>query len=249
MLGRSATAAAGLLLASSLAASLVASEGHAAERCPTPESRSAEALAAARACVIALERAVGPDAPELAPVFDRLGDWFAADADTASGALYFRRRALRLARTGTDPQPAEIGEAALDLARSWILSGRCTAQDPRVLPLLDQAIDAYRALPPASEARRRGLLAAAQARADLLDYAGAADLLAELEPRDATEWERLGDWRRRSGNIRGAAEAWRVGLHHADRESSQASRLEASLRRVYFQLGDVKALESLEELR
>lgn len=226
------------LLGAPALATDVPAAGGVTEICPTPAQRDAAALEQARGCAIGLERDLGPDAPALRPVFSRLGDWFAGDPATASGAMFFRNRALRLATAIDGPVSRGAADASLALARASILSGRCTAQDPKVLPLIRSAAAGYASLPADDPARRAGLLAAARAHADLLDFAAAADLLTVLGPAAPAEWELLGNWRRLEGDLRAAADAWRQGWDRAPGDSRVRQRLQAHLLRAYFELGD-----------
>lgn len=224
------------------------SAAESAPACALPETWDAAALTAAQDCVIGLERAHGPEWPGLRADLAPLGDHFAGRPETAAGALFFRRRALRLEQALEGPESVAAAEAALSTARAWILSGRCHAQDARVTPLLDAAAIGFgKAETPI---RGPGLAAVAAAYADLTAYGLAAATLVAAGPADAAAWERVGDWRRRAGDPIGAAEAWERALDASlgtdRRAAARRARLTDGLRRVFFERGDSAGLRRLE---
>lgn len=198
-----------------------------------------------RACLIERERVWGLEDPRLSPFLRAAAGAFAGDEDTAHMALPYRRRAFELSGR-LSGGGAEAAQAALDYARSWLLTAQCTAVDPRVRPVIEAAAAGFAALPRGDAARPGGLRATALAYADGLAYAQAAATLEQIgAARGATDFMRIGQWRGRGGDLEAAAEAYRQALGLA-RDHFDRARIEESLRRLYFELGDLDALRALE---
>ncbi len=215
------------------------------ERCPTPPQRDQAALAEARGCIVALEAELGPDARQLLPELTRLGRWFSGGIGSASGGRYFQNRALRLARSAHGATSAEAAEAALNLAQATVLSGRCSGPGPEVLSQIGAAADGFAALDADHPKRRAGLVDAARAYADLLEFETAASILADAGPSGGSEWELLGDWRRRAGDVDGAVAAWLISADKSPENSAVRKRLVLAARIAAFEAGDPALLQKL----
>lgn len=214
------------------------------------ETDAAQRAVAARECALSLEREYGLDDARLVGRYARIAETLAEapGAGASQAALPYWRRAHRAAQRLYGAGSPKAGAAALDYARASILAGRCTAQDDLALGLLDDAATGLRAAE--GEERLGGLRAVASGYADGLAYEKAASLLVEAGGEDGAalqdlDWERIGDWRHRSRDVAGAAEAYRRALS-LDPASHDRQRIRQSLMQTLFELGD---LESLEKLR
>lgn len=207
--------------------------------------------ALARDCALQAERTLGLEDPALVRRYREIADGLAAGrgGSAAQAALPYRRRAHRAAQRLLGAGSPEAGAAALDYARASILSGRCEAQDPATLGVLDAAAAGMRGKG-APSARLQGLREVATAFADLLAYRRAADLL-ERAARDsgatlgAADWERIGVWRSRIGDMAASAEAYRRGLA-LESSPRDRVRMEQALKQALFQSGDLEALRALQ---
>lgn len=215
-------------------------------------------VAAARECARAAEDSAGFTDPRLIDLYDRLGRGIAGARGTkaAIAALPYRRRAYRSADRLLGPEAGRTGQAALDHARGWILTGRCEGHDPRVLRLLEAArrgyagaaagrrFTAYRAI----AAAYADVLAYELAEETMLDAGAGATVGGDAAPAlGALEWERLGVWRLRRGALGPAAEAYRAALAATPAaEPRDAHRMRQALRRILFEQGDLDSLRALE---
>lgn len=204
---------------------------------------------AARDCALAEERRLGPDHPDLIALYERIAETLAQGRGgvAAQAALPYRRRAHRTAQRLLGEQSFAAGAAALRYAQASILAGRCEAQDPRVIRLLDAAAAGMRA--GAADARRVGLKDVAMGYADALLYARALTVMLEAGgPKGAQlraeEWERVGLWRHRLRDAPGAAAAYRRALALAPPPQDRF-RLRQSLKQALFEMGDLDGLEAL----
>lgn len=206
---------------------------------------AADPAAAARACVLAAEKRLGPDDPSLLPLLDRAAYAAAEGGRKPAAALGHRRRAHRLATRlygEGDPRTADVG---LAYAKLLILSGRCTAADPMALDLARAAAKVYAAAA-ASPERDDRLRHAAAALADGLAHREAAIALTELGAPSGLDWERIGDWRLRVGDGAEAARAYRRGIEIANDDELLRGRLIGLLRRMAFVTGDASLIEGLD---
>lgn len=235
--------------ACSLLAAALMFAGAASAAEPVAPCAAFDALApepgAVRGCLLERQRAWGPDDPRLLPFLAEAAAAFLRDDDTAVQALPYRKRAYSLTKR-LKGEGRETADAALAYARSWILSGRCTAMDARIQPLVEDAARGYAALLAGEPARRDGLRAAALAYADGMYFQQASATLMLIEPApESRDWERIGRWRRFDGDLKGAATATARALDGAI-ETHRRTRLKQDLKRLYFELGDLGAAARLD---
>ncbi|MEO1329963.1 MAG: hypothetical protein AAFW46_09895 [Pseudomonadota bacterium] len=205
---------------------------------PTPQALTA--------CRLARETAWGADDPRLIALYDRIAERLRGSQKDAAIATPYRRRAYELSTRlhgESDPQTAL---AALDYARSWILSGRCEPHDPRVGALIDRARAGFSALPDDAPERVRRLEQTAFAYADALRYGEAAETFASAgDGLSSADWAQIGAWRERAGEAEGAEAAYLMALERApDRRA--ADRPLRALKRIYFAEGALGKAQALE---
>lgn len=225
---------------------------------PTDQAKAAD-------CRIAAERARGPGAPELAPLYARLADGLSAQtvdddgAAPAGSALAGAALASPLRRRAYDAAVAASGRGAPDAApfalayaRNALLLGRCDRPSDTPDGLLGEATEGFSALPFGHPRRRPGLAATAQAWADALSFAQAASTLSEAGPLSPGEQAQVGRWRVRAGDDDGAVGAFVTALRAPATPGDPAwdgrarLRAETTLRAILFRMGDVDQIRRLE---
>lgn len=246
----------GRIGALALAAALVAAQPAPAADPPAPsdadpcailDKAATPAPAALTACRLARERAWGPDDPRLIGLYARLAGRLAGSQKAAAVAVPYRRRAYALATRTHGQADLRTATTALDYARTWILSGRCLPQDPRIAPLLDAARAGYSALPTTDPERPDALRRVAAAYADALNWDAAADTLsASGGALDGGDWERIGLWRAKAGDETAAEAAYLKALAASTAAPDREIRVKAVLKRLYFTRGELDKARALD---
>lgn len=203
--------------------------------------------AAATACRLDRETRWGPDDPQLLPLYAALSERLSTNQKAAALALPLRRRAYALADRSYGAADPRSADAALDYARTWILSGRCEPTDPRVAPLLEAARTGYATLEDADPARPAALRRLSAAFADALRYEEAAEILSAAgSALDGDDWERVGNWRIAGGAAAGAEAAFLAALSAGPDDATRALRVRQALKRLYFATGALEKLRALD---
>lgn len=199
-------------------------------------------IRAARGCAAALEEVFDANAIHMVLLYLRIANEI-ADGGRVTNALPYRQKAYDAALRVVGPDQPMTGKIALEYAQGLIASARyatawarASTVDPEIDGALRAALRGFNGAAPTERYRAEGYRWIATAYADAgSDKFAIAVMQAlpeqtvfKLSPRD---WEKLGQWRQRSGDLAGAADAYRAALN-AEPDPASARRLQALLQRT-----------------